>query len=107
MSKNILNISLDFFKNNNNFYKSWIEEINDEICVWKKNSNTYFAYSNICPHNGGEFKQPINDKIKCKWHGWEFDINNGKCVTFETLNCKINIYESVVNGNHLSVKYKS
>ena len=33
MKKNVLNISLDNFKNNKSIYKSWIEEIKDELCV--------------------------------------------------------------------------
>jgi nitrite reductase/ring-hydroxylating ferredoxin subunit len=106
MKKNILNISLDNFKNNKLIYKSWVEEINDEICIWKENEKNFFAYSNICPHNGGEFSLPKNNKVKCKWHGWEFSLFDGKCATFKKLNCKIKIYECEINNNTLIVNTK-
>lgn len=41
---------------------------------------TFYALENSCPHQGG----PIADgwlegpEITCPWHGWCFDVRNGK-----------------------------
>ena len=38
------------------------------------------AIDNRCPHQGGPLGQGTveNGKIRCPWHGWEFDIVTGK-----------------------------
>lgn len=59
----------------------------------------YFAIVNVCPHafgplcHGAIEQKLIGDVVgqpkieadrpvvACPWHGWEFDLNDGKCVT--------------------------
>ena len=98
-----LKVPLDYFKGKNVLFKKWVESINDEICVFKKNEKIFFIYSNICPHNGGEFSLPDNEKVKCKWHGWEFNIIDGKCQTYKSLKCKINIYKYFIDNNNIII----
>ena len=63
------------------FFSKWIDELNDEICgVYQQNK--FFFYSSVCPHFGGEFQYLKKEKIlRCKWHGWRFNVINGKSIT--------------------------
>jgi len=35
----------------------------------------YKIANNICPHQGSLIVSGVADKIKCRYHGWEWDIN--------------------------------
>jgi nitrite reductase/ring-hydroxylating ferredoxin subunit len=43
----------------------------------------YYATENSCPHRGA----PLSDgdlrghTIECGWHGWQFDVRTGECLT--------------------------
>ncbi|HXF28510.1 MAG TPA: Rieske 2Fe-2S domain-containing protein [Chlamydiales bacterium] len=41
----------------------------------------YYAIDNICPHEGGPLGEGELDGeiVSCPWHGWQFDVKNGKC----------------------------
>lgn len=59
-----------------------IKEINlfgNEILVL--NNEKYFAFQNRCPHRNAKLSlgKIVSDRIKCSYHGWEFDMN-GKCI---------------------------
>ena len=65
----------------NLFITKWFNEIKDEIGGIYDGSN-FFFYSSICPHFGGDFKYcKHTKKLRCNWHGWQFDITNGKSIT--------------------------
>ena len=38
-----LKVPLDYFKGKNVLFKKWVESINDEICVFKKNEKILFV----------------------------------------------------------------
>jgi nitrite reductase/ring-hydroxylating ferredoxin subunit len=54
----------------------------NEIAVYNVNGE-FFATANACPHHGA----PLTDGelsghvITCDWHGWQFDVRNGRCLT--------------------------
>lgn len=56
-------------------------------------AGTFYAIENFCPHKG----YPLADSrlygniVQCDWHGWRFDVRNGKCFT--TPHCSIESYE--------------
>lgn len=43
----------------------------------------FYATENFCPHKGA----PLADGklcgyvIECDWHGWQFDVRSGECLT--------------------------
>ncbi len=43
----------------------------------------FYAIENFCPHRGA----PLADgelhgsAVRCDWHGWRFDVRNGRCLT--------------------------
>lgn len=42
-----------------------------------------FAINNVCLHRGGPLGQGELDGqvVTCPWHGWRYDVTNGKLVT--------------------------
>ena len=54
----------------------------DELAIYNINGE-YYATDNFCPHRGaalsdGEIRGHI---VECGWHGWQFDVRNGECLT--------------------------
>ena len=39
-----------------------------------------FAFDSACPHKGGPLEdgELIGNRIKCPWHGYEFDVFTGR-----------------------------
>ena len=66
--------------------------------------DTYYAVSNVCPHAGG----PIGDgtlaghTVVCPYHGWSFDVRDGRCFVDETLS--IETYEVKVTDEAVCVR---
>ena len=66
----------------------WIEELRDEISAFYFEEKIWVR-STICPHFGGEFEFNAHQGIlRCKWHGWKFDVTTGKSLT------KLEAYQS-------------
>ena len=79
-----------------------IDEINEEIIIFENNEKKIQIFSSICPHFGGEISYLKNEnKFKCKWHGWEFSPNDGRCLTFP-IKGKLNEYKFNVEPKNLS-----
>lgn len=45
----------------------------------------FFALDGICPHQGGPLGkgQLKSCTVTCPWHGWQFDVTDGKNVLTE------------------------
>jgi nitrite reductase (NADH) small subunit len=85
---------------------------NRSIGVFNVNG-TFYAIKNSCPHqaaplckgvvNGttlpsapGEYLYGREGEIlRCPWHGWEFDLTNGKSI-FDPHKCLVKTYEVTV-----------
>jgi nitrite reductase/ring-hydroxylating ferredoxin subunit len=64
-------------------FVKYIDEIKDEIIVFKFN-NDILIRSSICPHFGGElFFDKDKSTLRCNWHAWEFEPQKGKCLTYD------------------------
>lgn len=77
----------------------------DELAVYNVNGE-YYATENFCPHKGallseGAFSGHI---IECWWHGWQFDVRSGDCLTVRE---KIKTYEVVVEDGLVKVIHRS
>lgn len=54
----------------------------DEVAVFNIDGE-YYAIDNFCPHRGA----PLSDGVvcgyvvECEWHGWQFDVRTGNCLT--------------------------
>lgn len=64
----------------------------------------FHAMSNVCPHAGG----PIGDgtveghKVTCPYHGWSFDMRDGRCFVNEDV--ILPIHEVRVVGDAVCVR---
>ncbi len=84
----------------------WINQINDEIIVYKY-QNLIYVRSSICSHFGGEiFYDEGSKNLRCKWHDWKFCPKTGKCLTHKILG-KLNAYDFELKPNNLkNYQYK-
>ena len=90
-----------------------------EIAVFHINGE-FFALLNRCPHEGapiskaqpvaklesdepGQYRRSrVGELLRCPWHGWEFDIRNGRSY-FDPRNCKVRSYAvTVTPGEELT-----
>jgi nitrite reductase/ring-hydroxylating ferredoxin subunit len=87
----------------NNFTNIWVEELRDEVIVFKNSNKLIKVISSICPHFGGEifYNKKIN-KLKCKWHDWSFCPDSGKCLTFP-IKAQLQIYDFTVEPDNLKI----
>jgi len=46
-------------------------------------SGEYYAIDNSCPHRGASLAdgRVCDYVVECAWHGWEFDLRTGECLT--------------------------
>ena len=53
--------------------------LKQDIAVFNIGGN-FYAISNVCAHKGGPLNQGTLEKsiITCPWHGWKYDVRNGK-----------------------------
>jgi nitrite reductase (NADH) small subunit len=84
-----------------------VQREDTEIGVFRQ-GDEYRAYPNWCPHQGGPvcegsvtgtqestFERETleldtrwtrdDEVLKCPWHGWEFDIDTGDCLSREKI----------------------
>ena len=54
----------------------------DELAVYNVNGE-YYATENFCPHKGALLSEGkvSGHVVECWWHGWEFDVRSGECLT--------------------------
>ena len=54
----------------------------DELAVYNLNGE-YYATDNFCPHKGAPLSEGAlcGHVIECGWHGWQFDVRSGECLT--------------------------
>lgn len=83
-----MKIEICDLKDLNLYVTKFVEEIRDEIIIYKLNGEI-FVKSSICPHFGGEiYFCKTKKKLRCKWHDWIYCPETGRC---ETYNIKTNV----------------
>jgi nitrite reductase (NADH) small subunit/3-phenylpropionate/trans-cinnamate dioxygenase ferredoxin subunit len=65
---------------------------------------TFHAIDNTCKHRGGPLGEGEleGSVVTCPWHGWQYDVTNGKCVFNPgvTVTC----FETRVEGDEVRVE---
>ena len=62
----------------------------------------FYATDNFCPHKGAPLAAGnlCGHVIECDWHGWEFDVRTGECLTVPE---KLETYEVTVESGLIKV----
>lgn len=60
-----------------------------EIALFNVDGRIY-ALNNLCPHMGGPLGEGCLNHymISCPWHGWEFDVRDGRCENMPSDNAR-------------------
>ena len=100
MNKKIYLCDISDF-NKDDYTNCWVEELRDEVILFKNHKNIIKIFSSICPHFGGNiFYNKKIQKLKCKWHDWSFCPDSGKCLTFP-IKAELKKYDFTVNPHKL------
>jgi len=64
---------------------------------------TFYAINNTCLHRGGPLGQgTLEGKVvTCPWHGWQFDVTNGKLV--QNPQASVDCYPVEIRGEDVFV----
>lgn len=67
---------------------------------------TFYAIDNTCLHRGGPLGQGVLDgqKVTCPWHGWQFDVTNGRAALNPAVG--VGCYRTEVHGDDLFVEFQ-
>lgn len=65
---------------------------------------TFFAIDNTCLHRGGPLGQGqlAGRIVTCPWHGWQFDVTNGKAV--QNPSAGVGCFRTEVQGEEVLVE---
>ena len=89
--------------NKENYINCWIDELRDEVILFKNHKNIIKIFSSICPHFGGNiFYNKKIQKLKCKWHDWSFCPDSGKCLTIP-IKGQLKKYDFTLEPNNLKI----
>ena len=72
--------------------------VGDEQIAIYNIEGTFYATSDICPHEGGSLGQGelCQGVITCPLHAWQFDVKSGKCLAIPSV--KIKTYTVKIEG---------
>src|SRR5215218_3902167 len=74
----------------------------NELAVYNVDGE-YYATENFCPHKGALLTEGVlcGHIVECGWHGWQFDVRNGECLTVRE---KIRTYSVKVEDGLVKVE---
>jgi nitrite reductase (NADH) small subunit len=66
--------------------------------------NKFYAVNNTCLHRGGPLAQGVlhGVAVTCPWHGWQYDVTNGKNTMNQAVAVKT--YAIEVRGEDLWIE---
>ncbi|MEP6569046.1 MAG: Rieske 2Fe-2S domain-containing protein [Acidobacteriota bacterium] len=72
-----------------------------ELALYHVNSE-FYATENFCPHKGAPLAEGnlCGHVIECDWHGWQFDVRTGECLTVTE---KIETYEVMIEEGVIKI----
>jgi nitrite reductase/ring-hydroxylating ferredoxin subunit len=72
-----------------------------ELALYHVNGE-FYATGNFCPHKGAPLADGTlcDHVIECEWHGWQFDVRTGECLTVPE---KIETYEVVIEDGFVKI----
>ena len=72
-----------------------------ELALYRVNGE-FYATENFCPHKGAPLAEGklCEHVIECDWHGWQFDVRTGECLTVTE---KIATYEVMIEDGLIKI----
>lgn len=72
-----------------------------ELALYRINGE-FYATENFCPHKGAPLAEGTlcDHVIECNWHGWQFDVRTGECLTVVE---KLETYDVVVEDGVVKI----
>ncbi len=63
----------------------------------------FHATENFCPHKGAPLTEGTlsGHIIECQWHGWQFDVRSGECLTARA---KLEVYPVTVEDGLIKIE---
>jgi nitrite reductase (NADH) small subunit len=57
-------------------------QIDGKVIALANVDGKFYAIDNVCLHRGGPLAEGdlTRNSVTCPWHGWEYDVTNGKCT---------------------------
>jgi 3-phenylpropionate/trans-cinnamate dioxygenase ferredoxin component len=76
----------------------------NELAVYNVDGE-FYATDNFCPHKGAPLSEGVlcGHVIECGWHGWQFDVRSGECLTVRET---IRTYRVVIEDGLVKVMYE-
>ncbi|BDA39522.1 Rieske 2Fe-2S domain-containing protein [Candidatus Atelocyanobacterium thalassae] len=61
--------------------------LDEPILIGRKKNGQIFAMRDVCPHRGIplSYGSLCKEDISCRYHGWKFNVNNGRCSEIPSL----------------------
>ena len=58
-----------------------------KVGIFKRPDGSYFALEMVCKHQAADLTrgQLDGDKVTCPRHGWQYDLNTGRCLNNDSL----------------------
>jgi len=72
-----------------------VEKEGKQIAVFNENGKL-FAIDHVCLHRQGPLAEGYvddNNILTCPWHGWQYNIETGECLTSQGM--KLNTYKVI------------
>ena len=75
----------------------------NELAVYNVDGE-FYATENFCPHKGAPLSEGTlcGHIIECGWHGWQFDVRSGECLTVRV---RIKTYKARVEDGLLKIDF--
>lgn len=79
-----------------------IEANGNNIALFRQGEE-YFAVANECAHYGAPLCGGMvrNGAVMCPWHGWQFDLQTGECLSAP--GCNIETYQVKVEDGEVKI----
>ena len=73
------------------------------LSLFNAGGGRFHATSSLCPHEDGPLAEGWleGDAVVCPWHGFDFELNSGRCRVDEGLS--ITVYPVRVTGDGVEV----
>ena len=81
-----------------------VTEVNGKTLAVCHVDGTFHAIDNTCFHRGGPLGEGDleGSVVTCPWHGWQFDVATGACVTNPS--AKVERYDVQIDGTDVKVR---